>query len=463
MKAVEIKSGIYWVGFVDWNLREFHGYTTPRGTTYNAYLIIDDEITLIDTVKSYGYEQMMQRISSIIDPDDIDNLVVNHIEPDHSGSFTKVLNRLPDVKVITSQRAKDGLFQHYGENIEQFDYDIVNSGESRNIGEMELQFIHVPMVHWPDSMVTYVPGRNLLLSNDAFGQHLATSERFDEEVGWGVLEPEAAKYYANIVLPYSERVVQVLQSLGDLDLDMIAPSHGVIWTEHIDEIVGAYHRWANHETKEKAVIVYDTMWGSTEQIAVELLGALQEMGIPVVLRSLQTTHRSDVIFDILESRMILVGSPTLNRNMLPSVSGFLTYMRGLQPKDRLAFAFGSYGWSGEGAEDVHRVLSEMGLNTPVEPININYVPDEDDLKAKVKGKLQDLVESVKTSEEQQETAENDEEVLSTWVCKVCGYEYDPQKGDEQAGVSPGTAFEDLPDDWVCPVCGADKSQFEKVK
>jgi len=460
MQATEIKPGVYWVGFIDWNLEEFHGYTTPRGTTYNAYLIIDEQVTLVDTVKHYGYEQMMQRISSVVEPENIDNLVVNHVEMDHSGSFTKFVRDVPDVTVITSPQGKQGLTEHYGSSVSDSSFEIVQSGDEKKLGEYSLSFLQVPMVHWPDSMVTYVPELELLLSNDAFGQHMACAERFDDEVGWGVLQPEAAKYYANIVLPYSERVVGVLESVSGLDISMIAPSHGVIWRSHIEDIVRSYEKWATHETEPRAVIVYDTMWGSTEKMALAVLRGMEESGVPAVLRSLQSYHRSEVIADVLQSRIIAVGSPTLNRNMLPSVSAFLTYMKGLQPKERVGFAFGSYGWSGEAAADVQEVLSEAGMQTPEDPMRIKYVPEPEDLEAVVQAghRLADALDLQQEPREEEKTADGDGK---RWVCTVCGYVYDPQQGDEEAGISPGTEFAYLPDDWVCPVCGADKDQFER--
>ncbi len=462
MKAVKIKPDVYWVGFVDWNLQEFHGYTTPRGTTYNAYLIVDEQVTLVDTVKHYGYQQMMQRIASVIDPGDIDKLVVNHVEMDHSGSFVQFLHDVAGVEVITSPQGRQGLIEHYGATVDDVDFDIVRSGDERSLGSYSVSFVQVPMVHWPDSMVTYVPQLELLLSNDAFGQHIASDGRFDDEVGWGVLEPEAAKYYANIVLPYSERVVGVLDSVGDLAIDMIAPSHGVIWRSHIADIVSCYERWATHQTEPSAVVVYDTMWGSTEKMALALMRGLKEAGIPTVLRSLQTYHRSEVIADVLQSKIVAVGSPTLNRNMLPSVSAFLTYMKGLQPKERLGFAFGSYGWSGESAADVQQIISEAGLQTPEDPLRVKYVPGSDELEDVVRmgQKLAESAADVQQSERQQPGSEGGA-AGQRWVCTVCGYVYDPSQGDESADIAPGTEFGDLPDDWVCPICSADRDKFEK--
>ncbi|MTI83350.1 MAG: FprA family A-type flavoprotein [Firmicutes bacterium] len=377
MKAVEIKPKIYWVGGIDWNLRYFHGYLTPRGTTYNAYLIVDDKITLVDTVKHYLFEEMLERIKDIIDPAKIDYLVVNHVEMDHSGSVPKIMEVAPEAKIITSDKGKKGLERHYKK---EWEYQIIKSGDEMNLGSHTLKFVQTPMVHWPDSMVTYIPEDKLLLPNDAFGQHIGSTERFDDQLGWDIVHEEAATYYANIVLPYGDQVKKALDVLGQLPIDMIAPSHGVIWRSFIPQLLEVYPKWANHETDQKALIVYDTMWGSTREIANALANGLEDAGVPVTTRFLQTSHMSEIMTDVLVSRAVLVGSSTLNNGMLPTVSGFLTYVKGLRPKNRMGLAFGSYGWGGQGARHVEEALKDMNWEIPHELINIQYVPDDDELQ-----------------------------------------------------------------------------------
>jgi flavorubredoxin len=237
------------------------------------------------------------------------------------------------------------------------------------------------MVHWPDSMVTYIPEEKLLLPNDAFGQHIASIERFDDELGWDVVHEEAAKYYANIVLPYGDQVNKALDVVSQLPIDVIAPSHGVIWRSFLPRILQVYRRWANHETGKKALIVYDTMWGSTKKIALALQDGLEDAGIPVTIRFLQTSHISEIMPDVLVSKAILIGTPTLNNGMLPSVSAFLTYLKGLRPKNRIGFAFGSYGWGGQGAKEVKAFMQSMGWEVPLDVVNLQYVPGEDELEA----------------------------------------------------------------------------------
>ncbi|UCF11790.1 MAG: FprA family A-type flavoprotein [Thermoplasmatales archaeon] len=376
MNAVEIKPDIYWVGGIDWDIRNFHGYITQRGTTYNAYLIMDKKITLVDTQKHYLFEEMLSRIKEIVDPLKIDYIVSNHVEMDHSGSIQKLLEVAPNAKIITSTRGEKGLRRHYKKD---WNFKVVKSGDTLNIGERTLHFVEIPMVHWPDSMVTYIPSDKLLLPNDAFGQHIATSERFDDEVDWGILKEEAAKYYANIVMPYGSQVEKALEALSGLDIEMIAPSHGIIWRSLIPQILKEYTKWARYETEDKALIVYDSMWGSTEEIANTLREGIEEAGIHVTMRNLKNNHISDVITDVISSKLILLGSPTLNNTMLPSMGGFLTYLKGLRPKNRIGFVFGSYGWGGQAVGEIEKIIKDISWDVPVESININYVPDEKEL------------------------------------------------------------------------------------
>ncbi|KAF1084382.1 Nitric oxide reductase [Sporotomaculum syntrophicum] len=395
MKPLEIKPGIYWVGGIDWNLRLFHGHVTPRGTTYNAYLIIDDKITLVDTVKYYMVNEMLDRIKEIIDPSRIDIVVSNHVEMDHSGGLPKIMELAPNAKVVTSPQGQKGLKRYYKQD--NWDFIVVKSGEELNIGSRTLKFVHVPMVHWPDSMVTYIPEEKLLLPNDAFGQHMASTGRFDDEIGWDIVREAAAGYYSNIVLPYGENVLKALDVVEQLDIDTIAPSHGVIWRSYIDKILPVYRRWASNQTEPRALIVYDTIWESTKKIALTLQAGLEEAGVPVVVRFLQTSHISEVMDDLLESKAVLIGTPTLNNGMMPTVSALLTYMKGLRPKNRLGLAFGSYGWGGQGAREVAAAMQGMGMEMPLDTVNMLYLPDESEMVAvkEVGRKMGELILNIK--------------------------------------------------------------------
>jgi len=376
LNIVELKPDIYWVGGIDWDLRNFHGYLTQRGTTYNAYLIMDEKIVLVDTVKSHKFEEMVARIRRIVDPAKIDYIVSNHVEMDHSGSIARMLELAPNAKVLTSTRGEKGLARHFKG---AFETEVVESGSTLNIGKRNLAFVHIPMVHWPDSMVTYIPEDKLLLSNDAFGQHIATHERYDDEVGWSILQEEAAKYYANIVMPYGDQVKKAIGALEGLEIDMIAPSHGVILRGHIGDMLGEYTKWVDHQTEPRAVIIYDSMWGSTEAMAYKLYEGLVEGGVPVVIRNLKTNHISDIMTDVMRSRAIILGSATINNNVMPTVGSMLTYLKGLKPKNRIGYAFGSYGWNPRVLGDVESFMDDLGWDRPMESVNINYVPDPEEL------------------------------------------------------------------------------------
>ena len=308
MKATKIRDDIYWVGAIDWSVRNFHGYETGRGSTYNAYLILDEKITLIDATKKTFSDEILSRISSIIDPAKIDYIVCNHLEADHSGSLDAIAQKCPNATIFVSQ--PNGL-----KNIAKFcgehTYQGVKAGDSINIGKRTLKFVPVPMLHWPDSMVTYCPEEKILFSNDGFGQHLATNERFDDEVDYAVLMHEAKKYYANILMLYGRQAQTALKTVSTLDIDMILTGHGISWRKHIKDILDLYAKWSNFEADEhKAVVVFDSMWNSTEIMAKTITEAFQAKGICAKFFDLKTNHYSDIMTEVLDSKYIAVGSPT---------------------------------------------------------------------------------------------------------------------------------------------------------
>ncbi len=379
MKAIKIRDGIYWVGAIDWSVRNFHGYETGRGSTYNAYLIIDEKITLIDSTKKEFSAEIIDRISSVIDPAKIDCIVCNHLEADHSGSIDAVLQHCPNAQVFVSQ--PNGL-----KNIAKFcgdhAYTGVKAGDSISIGKRNLKFVPVPMLHWPDSMVTYCPEEKILFSNDGFGQHLATNERFDDEVDYSVLMYEAKKYYANILMLYGRQTQTALKTVAGLDIDMILTGHGISWRSHIKDILNLYNKWSNLEADEhKALVVFDSMWHSTELIAKTITEAFHTKGIRTKYCDLKAVHYSDIVTDFLDSKYIAVGSPTLNNNMMPNVAAFLCYLKGLTPKknDRKALAFGSYGWGGQSIALVQKELEETGLDIFHDMIRIANQPTKEEL------------------------------------------------------------------------------------
>jgi flavorubredoxin len=334
---------------------------------------------LIDTVKHYGYEEMLSRIKQIIDPAKIKYIISNHTEMDHSGSIGQMLKLCPNAQVVCSPKGQEGLKRHFKQ---AWNFKVVNTGDTLNIGGKNLKFFLMPMVHWPDSMATYSIEDNILFPNDAFGQHYASCNRFADEVGSEIAVKEAAKYYANIVMPYGSQVLKAFEALKDIKIDTICPSHGLIWRrkEDIEKIISFYKKWANYESDKSIVIVYDTMWHSTERMARVLYELIDKENIPVKLCNLQDTHISDVIAEIIQAKMLIAGSPILNNKILPSMGAFLTYLKGLKPRNRYGFTFGSYGWTKAGFKELEDSLKEAGMELISEGVYMNYVPDDTELE-----------------------------------------------------------------------------------
>jgi len=376
-KAARINDYIYWVGAIDWNISDFHGYSTNRGTTYNAFLILADKITLIDTVKEPFRNEMLSRISSIIDPGDISYIISNHSEMDHSGCLPEMIDMVKPEKVFASEMGVKTLSNHFHSISEII---AVKDDETISLGNMDVTFIETRMLHWPDSMFSYLPEDRVLFSNDAFGMHLASSERFADEIDECILKYECEKYFANIILPYSNLVLKLLEKIKTigLEIDMIIPDHGPIWRtkEDIEKVLNYYAGWAEQKPGRKAVIIYDTMWKSTERMAQAIAEGLINNNVDVKLLSLKKTHRSDVVKEILDCGALIAGSPTLNNNLFPTLADVMTYLKGLRPKNLIGAAFGSYGWSGEAVGQLERILTEMNIKIAGESISVKYAPDD---------------------------------------------------------------------------------------
>jgi len=382
MAAIEIKKDIYWVGAVDWNIRDFHGYSTEKGTSYNAYLVKDEKIALFDTVKKELKGDLVHHLYQVLgDPAKIDYIVVNHVEMDHSGSLPELIDLIKPEKIICSPMGKKALIEHF--HREDWPYEVVSSGTSISLGKRSVQFLETRMLHWPDSMFSYIPEEKLLISSDAFGHHWATSERFDDEVDHDELMVHTAKYYANILLLFSPVVQKLLAQIKELGLaiEMIAPDHGVIWRKSPQMILDAYDRWSRQETKNKAVIIYDTMWHSTEKMAKAIMNSLLAEGVNhVKMLHARKNHRSDIITDVLDSRVVVLGSATLNNNIMPAMADIITYMKGLRPKHKIGAAFGSFGWSGEAVKHLNGHMEDMGFEIIQEGVKIKNVPTHESLK-----------------------------------------------------------------------------------
>lgn len=379
MKALQISPHVYWVGAIDWNLRDFHGYATSRGTTYNAYLILGKKPTLIDTVKKAFYPEMLSRIQSVIDPKQIEIIVSNHAEMDHSGALCQAVADFQPAEVYASAMGVKNLIAQLHP---AFTIKAVKTGDKIDLGDDTLSFVEARMLHWPDSMLAYLEKEDVLFTNDVFGMHLATSKLFDDENDEKIWMQEARKYYANIVLPYSDIVTRFLGQVQQMGLSpkMIAPDHGFIWRKDPSKIVKLYAEMAAQKPTKKAVIVYDTMWGSTEKMATAIADGLRQNGTTVQLMSMHANHRSDVITELLDAGALIVGTPVLNSQMYPAMADVLCYLKGLKKKNLIGAAFGSYGWNGAPIDGVTKTLEEMGVEVICPAIKSCFVPDEAKLK-----------------------------------------------------------------------------------
>ena len=380
MVKVNLANDIYWVGAVDWNIRDFHSYITSRGSTYNAYLILDDKVTLIDTVKSTFSDDLVAHISEIINPEKIDYIIVNHVEMDHSSSLSKIAKIAKNATIFSSERGKDALIEHYGPDFNSV--RTVKNGDELKLGAHTLKFIDATMLHWPDSMFTYIIEDKILMPNDAFGQHLASGQRFDDEVDEHVLMEEATKYYANILMPLGPLVTRKIQEVvqSGLTCCMIAPSHGIIWRKDPSKIIKAYTSWAAGEAKNKVAIVFDTMWGSTDKMARAIAEGVTREGVEAKMLKLRASDNSEAMTEILEAKAVLVGSPTLNNGVFPTLGSFMTYAAGLKPKNKIWGFFGSFGWGGGAVNSMAEMARKAGFEVHEPGLQIKYVPDKEDLE-----------------------------------------------------------------------------------
>lgn len=396
MAVTEIKENIFWVGAIDWDIRDFHGYSTEKGTTYNSYLVKDEKNVLFDTVKTNFKDDLLFHIREVMDPTEIDYIVINHVELDHSGCLPEIIELVKPEKIICSPLGKKAMIDHF--HREDWPFEVVKSGDTISLGKKSITFLETKMLHWPDSMLSYLPEDKLLISNDAFGQHFASTERFADEVSECGLLYQAEKYYANILTPFSALVQKVLATVAEmqLEIDMIAPDHGVIWRNNdkkvtpsfnVGTILDMYNRWSLGETSNKALVIYDTMWKSTAQMAKAIAGAISREGVSVQMMNLAVNHRSEIMTEVMDAKALVFGSPTLNNGILPRMADFLTYLKGLKPKNKVGAAFGSFGWSGEAVKHMTASLEDMGIEVVDPGLRVKYVPTEDNFaKCKELGK-----------------------------------------------------------------------------
>ncbi len=376
----KVTDGVYAVGIVDWNVRKFHGntYVTTKGATYNSYLIIDKEPVLIDVVHKGFEKEFVDNISEIIDPKEIKHVILNHLEPDHSGAIEYIIKKCPNAKFYGTAKLKEGALKYYTLDAE---INIVKTGNSIKTGDNSLTFVEMPMIHWPDNMMAYCAEKKLLFSNDAFGQHITASTIFADELDQSELFKETKKYYANILWSLGTIIQRKLTEVlaMNLAIDIIAPSHGMIWRKDISKIIDKYFEWAQNKTVNKAVIVYETMWGSTELMARAILNGLSSKGIEVKLFDVASTDFSELAYEMLDAKAFVIGSSTHDNEMLPYIAGFLHFLKGLKPKNRIAVSFGSYGWAGGAVKDINEALKAFGVEV-VGQTDAKFKPDNAELK-----------------------------------------------------------------------------------
>lgn len=378
----KVMDGVYWVGATDWKVRKFHGYelSTHRGTTYNAYLIKDEKTVLIDTVWEPLTENFLTNLSEIIDISTIDYVIMNHLEPDHSGALPTLMKLIPNASIIVSKKGQESIQRHY--HNDTWKIQVVSNGEKLSIGQNECIFIEASMLHWPDSMFTYLTGKNILFSNDAFGQHFASSDIFHDEVDEAEVYQEALKYYANILTPFSKLVIKKIEELKILNLpiDMIAPSHGVIWRNDPMRIVEKYYGWALGKVEQSVVIIYNSMWGATQKMAESIGKGIGKAGVSYKIYNVATADKNDIIAEVFKSKGVILGSSTVNNGLLTRLMPIIEDLVGLKFINRVAAAFGSYGWSGESLKLLEEYLSKAKMKILFDGLKIKYMPSEDDIK-----------------------------------------------------------------------------------
>ncbi len=381
----KIKNNVSWVGYIDWELKTFHGddFSIMHGSSQNAYLIEEEKTVLIDTVWAPHRFEFVENLKKEIPLDKIDFVIANHGEIDHSGALTALLAEIPDVPLYCTANAVKSLEGQYGKR--GWNFKVVKTGDSVDIGNgKKLIFIEIPMMHWPDSMATYMTGDNILFSNDAFGQHFAVEELFNDKADQCLLYKEAMKYYANILNPFSMMVGKKLPEIAamNLPIDMIAPSHGVIWRENPLQIVNKYAEWCAAYKEDQVTVIYDTMWDGTAAIAHEIAREINRQSPDTVVKVLNIakTDKNEIMTEVFKSKAIAVGSPTAENNILSTVAGWLTFLKALRFKNKKAAAFGCYGWSGEGVGILKNLLKDAGFTVIDEEVKSLWNPDDDDFR-----------------------------------------------------------------------------------
>lgn len=456
-----VKGNVSWVGYLDWEMEKFHGddYSIYNGSSQNAYLIEEEKTVLIDTVWTPHRFDFVENLKREIDLNKIDCIIMNHAECDHSGALTTLLEEIPGTPIYCTALAQKSIEGQFGKR--GWNFRNVKTGDSIDIGNgKKLIFVEMRMIHWPDSMATYMTGDNILFANDAFGQHFACGELFNDLADQDLLYKEALKYYVNIVNPYSPMVAKKLKELDAMNLtvDIIAPSHGVIWRDNPMQIVDKYREWSEGKGENRITIAYDSMWEGTMKIAHAIADEINKQSpeTTVKLFSIAKADKDEIMTEVFRSKAIAVGSPTINNGIMSSVAGWLEYLQELKFKGKRAAAFGCYGWSGESVKKLQERLADAGFEVVEENVRANWRPWEEDF-----AKIPALVKALLGEEQEEKKAPEASGVK--YRCGACGYIYDPALGDPGSDIPAGTSFEDLPETWKCPICMMSKAVFKKVE
>jgi anaerobic nitric oxide reductase flavorubredoxin len=381
--SFKINDKVTWVGKIDWELRKFHGdeYSTHRGSAYNSFLVRDEKIVLIDTVWQPFAKEFVANLKKEIDLTKIDYIIANHGEVDHTGALPELMKEIPNTPIYCTKNAIKSIKGQYHED---WNFVEVKTGDTLDLGENKITFIEARMLHWPDTMFSYLDGDNILFSNDAFGQHYASEFMFNDLVDQSELYQEATKYYANILTPFSKLVERKIEEILKLNIpvNLICPSHGVIWRDNPLQIVNKYMEWAKNYKENQITIIYDTMWNATRIMAENIAEGIKEVDplANIKLFNSSNADKNDVLTEVFKSKAIVVGSPTINKGILSSSASILEMIRGLEFKEKKAAAFGSYGWSGEAVKMLTELLKEAKFDIALEGLNILWKPDEEGLE-----------------------------------------------------------------------------------
>lgn len=378
---IQVKGNVNWVGKIDWELRKFHGeeYSTHRGSSYNSYLIQEEKTVLMDTVWKPFAKEFVTNLKKEVALDKIDFIIAHHAEVDHSGSYPELMREIPDTPIYCSKSCMSSLKGHYHKD---WNFKPVKTGDSIDIGNgKSLVFVEMKMLHWPDSLATYMTGDNILFSMDAFGQHYASEHMFNDLVDQAELMTESIKYYANILTPFSPLVDKKIQEVISLDLpiDIIAPAHGVIWRDNPGQIIEKYISWSRNYQENQITVLYDTMWDGTKQMAEHIAKGIKagDPDVNIKVYNIAKTDKNDVITEVFKSKMILMGCPTINRGISSGMAGLIEEIEGLSFKNKKAAAFGCYGWSGESVSILMERLKKSGFEVVDQGLKCQWNPDED--------------------------------------------------------------------------------------